>query len=299
VLAAGISDPAALQASAYRLERQGATITLTRLSDGSQTDVSAALGGAPGSVTVDGVRLDLTAGSLADGDRFRIEPVQRAAADFAVVANRPEAVAAAGPVRARTPTDNAGNAAITPPEAESTQDLPLSGPITLTFDAANNEFDLSGGPGGSLAYDPASDAGGRAYSLSGYGDLRFEISGVPVDGDTFVLENNTGATGDGANALALARLRDERVFGGTTTLGGAFAEAVGDAGARTREAERAAEIQSIRLDAARGRREAVSGVNLDEEAANLVRFQQSYQASARVISVADNVFQTLLRATGA
>lgn len=103
--------------------------------------------------------------------------------------------------------------------------------------------------------------------------------------------------GDNRNALKLAGLQDARFLsGGTTSLEGSYNAMIGEVGTRTRQAEVSAQAQSRLLDEARNQRESVSGVNLDEEAANLLRYQQAYQAAAQVIAVSGTLFDTLLGA---
>lgn len=301
VIDATVTDVSALTTSDYRLTRSGGTYTVERLADGQTTDVSAAFGGGPpASVTVDGVQLSFNAGSLADGDRFEIQPTRNAAAAVAVALPDGRSIAAAGPLRSATDPVNTGTAAISQPEVASTDNLPLSGSggsIELVYDAAANEFDVNGGPGGTLAYDPATDSAGRTYNFPAYGDATFTVSGTPADGDRLVIEDNTGGQGDNRNALAIAGIAGSGVLeGGDTTLGRAYGSLVADVATRTREARSAEAAQATRLDAARGRREEVAGVNLDEEAANLLRYQQAYQASARVVSVANELFDSLLQA---
>lgn len=300
-VSASVVDADALTTSDYRLSRSGATFNLERLADGQVTDVSAALGGgAPASVTVDGVEISLDSGSMDDGDRFQIQPTRDAAAAFDVALADGRDIAAAGAVRSSVSAGNTGSAAITQPETSSTTGLPLSsngGPIELAFDAGANEFTVTNGPGGTLAYDPAADASGRSYSLAGFGGMEFTISGVPADGDRLTITDNSGSQGDNRNALRMAGVEQAAVLdGGNASVGEAYGSLVAEVGTRTRSAQTAEAVQSTRLDAARAERDAVSGVNLDEEAANLLRFQQSYEASARVVAVANELFDTLLRA---
>ena len=160
-------------------------------------------------------------------------------------------------------------------------------------------------------------ASGGTLNVDG---LTIDLSGVSGEaaGDSFVIRPTRGAAadiavaisdprlvaagggggpGDNTNALALAELREMRILdNGTATIGGSYASLVADVGIRTRAAEVANAAQERLLADARAQREAISGVNLDEEAANLVRFQQAYQAAAQVISVAGTLFDTLLAA---
>jgi flagellar hook-associated protein 1 FlgK len=114
-----------------------------------------------------------------------------------------------------------------------------------------------------------------------------------------VLGNNTSGAGDNANALLLAGLQTSlTVENGTANFQGAYAQLISEVGTRTRQADISGSAQRASLSQAQLDRDALSGVNLDEEAANLVRFQQAYQAMAQVINVADSMFQTLLNSIG-
>ena len=301
-VAAQISDASSLTTSDYELVRNGGSYTVTRLNDDKSFDVSADLGGgAPSTTVVDGVRIELNSGSLDDGDRFLIQPTRKAAGLFDVNVNDPAQLAAAGPVRGVVDLDNTGSASISPIEVSSTDNLPLSsngGPITLTFDAASNEFTVSGGPGGTLAYNPDTDADGKNFSFSGYGDMEFTVSGIPDNGDQLRIEDNANAVGDNRNALELNALKGEPTVADNTSFNNAYSGIVSDIGTRTRQVQLADDAQGARLDAARSQREAIAGVNLEEEAARLLQLQQAFQASARTVAAADETFQTLLRAVG-
>lgn len=110
---------------------------------------------------------------------------------------------------------------------------------------------------------------------------------------------DTAALGDNTNALAMAAMQTQKLLGnGTETYQAAFGKAVASVGVKTGEAQSNATAQEALLRRANDRVASISGVNLDEEAANLLKFQQAYQAAARVFSVANDVFQTLINATG-
>jgi flagellar hook-associated protein 1 FlgK len=297
-LSARIVDPAALTTSDYRLVRDGANYTLRRLTDGATTDVTGAFsGGPPATVTVDGLELSFDAGALADGDQFVIQPTLAAAGSMAVEVGSGRAVAAAGVLRAEADTGNTGSAAIDQPRVADVATLPLGGGgIELVFDAGANQWNVVGGPGGTIPYDPATDAGGLPVTLGPDG-LAFTLSGTPGDGDVLRIVDNAGGRGDNRTALAVAAGGQFGALeGGTATIPEAYGAVVADVATRSREAQVASEVEASRLDSARGRREAIAGVNLDEEAADLLRYQQAYAAAARVVSVADELFQSLLDA---
>ncbi|HBM82870.1 MAG TPA: flagellar hook-associated protein FlgK, partial [Halieaceae bacterium] len=156
-------------------------------------------------------------------------------------------------------------------------------------------YDVAGSAGGPIAYNPATDSGGIAVTLGG---LSFELGGTPAAGDTLTIANNTDGSGDNRNALALGALQTAQTLeGGTASYQDSYAGLVADVAVSSRQASAAADAESTLLQQAISARDSVQGVNLDEEAADLLRFQQAYQAAAQVISVADTVFQTLLDAT--
>ncbi len=132
--------------------------------------------------------------------------------------------------------------------------------------------------------------------------MSFTISGTPVDGDQFVIENNTEGVGDNRNAMAMAGLQTENTLlgqagaGKTATFQEAYAQLVSGVGAKTRQAELNYQAGNVLLERNKNALLSVSGVNLDEEAADLIRYQQAYQAAAQVIGVAKTLFDTLLGA---
>jgi flagellar hook-associated protein 1 FlgK len=112
------------------------------------------------------------------------------------------------------------------------------------------------------------------------------------------LMSNLGGIGDNRNALKLANLQNQLILnGGTTSFQDDYGTFVGFVGSQTQAANVSSEAHALLLDQAVSRNAAVVGVNLDEEAADLIRFQQAYQAAAQVISAVQNMFDTLLQST--
>ena len=146
-----------------------------------------------------------------------------------------------------------------------------------------------------LEYDP--EAGTDIFPTPGGDDFgfRLRISGEPKTGDTFRIEFNTDGTGDNSNAAKLAALQNVPVLeNGTTDYAQAYAQLVSRVGSKTNELDVNGKAQQLLLDQSIERRESVSGVNLDEEAAKLVRYQNLYQANAQVMSVANKLLETLM-----
>ena len=120
---------------------------------------------------------------------------------------------------------------------------------------------------------------------------------VPASGDTFNIKANSNAQGDNTNALMLGEVANQGVLdGGVTSVGSAYSQLVSRVGSAGAVAQDDQTTQKAVYMQAMASQQSVAGVNLDEEAANLVRFQQAYQASAQVISTANTLFNSLLGA---
>lgn len=287
-----IDDVGGLTGDDYRLRYDGAQWTLTNL--GTEVSQTGA-----GPFTVDGLIVSV-AGAPVAGDAFTIQPTRQAAGLIAVGLGQPEQIAAAGPLRSQADLSNIGSAELDGLTVTDASGLPLAGPVTLSFnpDALGvgvPGFDVAGVAGGPLAYNPATEGSGKTFSLGG---AEFVISGTPEAGDEFVIENNTGGSGDNRNALALGELQTSGIlFGGSASFQNSYARTVAEVGVYARQAQSSVATEGVLLEQSVAARNSVSGVNLDEEAANLIRFQQAYQAAAQMIAVADQVFQSLLNAT--
>lgn len=302
-VSAAIVDVSALTDSNYSLVYNGGNAyTLTRISDGQVTALNT--GGLASYTTppVDGFTLTINSGAAVN-DEYIVRPVINGAGGMSTTITDPRKIAAAAVLRAGEQTDssgvpqNLGSAEISEIVISDLTGLPLGAPVTLTFDSVLNQFNVSAPPGGSLVYDPSVDSGGKQFTFASPGGATFSISGVPENGDQFIIENNTNATGDNQNALSLAQLQTTALLiGGTASYQDAYGQLVAEVGTNTRQTQ----ISSQALDALRSHslaaRDSVSGVNLEEEAANMLKFQQAFQASAQMINTADRVFQTLLQA---
>lgn len=300
---ANITDPNALSDSDYSLTFNGGNnYTLMRLSDKTTTAIDT--GGTSPYTTpaVDGITLTITAGA-AINDEYIIRPTINGASDIATLISDPRKIAIAGPLKGSEVTNasgtpmNTGTAVISDVNISSATGVPLAADITLTFDAANNRFDISAPPGGTLAYDPATENAGKQFTIAAVGNATFTLSGFPDDGDAFVIQNNTGADGDNRNGLLLANLQTERtLLNGSASFQETYGQLVAAVGTTTRQSEISSAALETLLEQTVEARESVSGVNLDEEAANILKFQQAYTASAQMISVADELFQNLINA---
>ncbi len=294
------TDASSLTTSDYQMKYDGANWVLTRLSDNQViTD-----GGvdADGFITFpsEGFRLQLS-GTPAAGDSFLIAPTRTASAGLSMAIDNANLIAAAAPLRSAISDQNLGTGKISTPGVTSDTELAGIQPVNieLTYDAIAGAFDVSigGASVDTIAYQPGQEIDlGLELGNSDYIGLTFTISGAPADGDVFTIEKNSGAVSDNGNALALVGLQTQAILDKTTNLQTGYGQMVSGVGARTHQLEINSKAQKTILDQAIQNREAVSGVNLDEEAANLVRFQQHYQASAQLIVAANTLFQSLLDA---
>lgn len=135
---------------------------------------------------------------------------------------------------------------------------------------------------------------GAAIAFQG---LTLSLQGKPAAGDRFVVDGNHNAPGDGRNLARLAALEQQPVAGVSLrqNLGEAWLGVVDDVGSAARQSSITRDAMEVIRDQAVARRDAVSGVSLDQEAADLVRFQQAYQAAAKTMQVASDLFDTIVR----
>jgi len=306
-----------LKGSDYTLAYDGASFRLTRLSDNVSwtgadiTAINTALAGDP-----QGFSLSATAGAFAAGDSYLIQPTREASRNIGVdsrVSSDPRLIAAAAPIRTSATINNAGDAKISNPSVGlnySVNGLPL----TLTFSGG----DLSGFPAGTLTVTTGSGStnyavagpattipyvSGARYSFSAAvpatdpSEVAFDMLGTPADGDTFAINRNNGGLGvsDNSNALLLGRLQTQSTsLGGTASYQASYAQLVGDNGNKTREIQVTGKAQEALLNQSMAARESLSGVNMDEEAANLIRYQQAYQASAKALEIGGRLLDIIL-----
>lgn len=283
-LAVTRANTGALTEADYTLQLTASGWSLKRNDTGATVTLSGA-GTAASPFTADGLSI-VVSGTAQTGDRFLIQPTRTAVTGFNVLISDPARIAAAAPIKTNTAIANTGTGNIsagqvldaTNPQLRSTVNIDFLTPTTYSINGA-----------GSFAYTSGSN-----IDVNGW---RVQISGTPAAGDRFTVSDNSGGSGDNRNALALAdSLKQPALDGGTVSLNVAATRLVGTVGvaASQAQANRSAQ-QSLQKDTAAAL-DSVSGVNLDEEAANLLRYQQAYQAAAQLIHVASTLFDTLLAA---
>ena len=167
--------------------------------------------------------------------------------------------------------------------------LTASTPVTLTYDSTLGQFAVSGAapPVANIAY---TSPGPQALNFNG---ISLVMKGSPANGDAFTV--NQPGPGDNSNMSALAALQTTKLLdNGSTTLGGAATQLVGDVATSAANAALNSTTYSTLKTQATQAQQSFSGVNLDEEAANLIRYQQAYQAAAKALSVASTLFASIL-----
>ncbi len=297
-----------LTSSDYRLSYDGTNYTMTRLSDNtvwsnaSLTNLSASIAGS------EGFSFSLAAGTFASGDSFLIQPTRAAARNIVVnaaVAADARLVAAAMPIRTSATTTNTGAGTISAGETRLGFGTPaITANVSLTYDSATTSLTLANVPAGanisvtigntSTVY-PGPTIPYTAGAQISFAGVSFNISGNLNNGDSFVVAKNLAGVSDGRNALALGQLQTQNTMSGrSASFQSAYAQLVSDTGNKSREIQVKSAAQTALLQQSRDARDALSGVNLDEEAANLMRYQQAYQASAKMLQVGNTLFDSLL-----
>ncbi|MDH5183554.1 MAG: flagellar hook-associated protein FlgK [Gammaproteobacteria bacterium] len=306
---ATITDTNLLTESDYRLSFDGANYSLTRLSDNT-VDGPIAPGALP-YITAEGFEIDNIAGAPAAGDSFLIRPTRAGARTMGLVIDNTSEIAAATPVRAELNLNNIGSGTATmtgvfdTTGAEfTTTAQTLTPEIAIVFDPlVPNQYDILqvNPPGPNLVtgavYNQTTGLDVVADNALGFG-YEVHIAGKPGLGDRFDISYNLQGVKDNGNMLELSGLQSTKSMLGTSaTYNDAYSSIITKVGTRTHQADIANRAQETLLRQSQNARESVSGVNLDEEAANMLRFQQAYQAAAQVISSANQMFDTLLAAT--
>lgn len=303
---ATIVNAGQLQASSYRLTASDAGgYQLTRLSDGLVRNVSEG-------DTIDGFRITFAPAAPVSGESFLIEPVGAAAAEMRRVLDTPDGIAAASPVIASTSVNNTGTLTVDSIYAVNDSFDASRAPMTLAFGAADpadpnaRQYTLTLSDGSVL--NGVWRAGQTIGNQPDLGiNLGFEMhtNGVPREGDSISIERTVYTATNNGNAKAFLDIQNEAFIGrqiladGSITAGSTindtYAAAMSEVGARVQSATYLSGVSTSVAADAETNRAAQSGVNLDEEAARLMQFQQAYQAAAKVLQTAQSLFDELMR----
>lgn len=281
----GFDDVGQLTTDEYQLDFDGSVWNLRRISDGQTVAFESGSGTAFDPYIVNGLSI-VTDPSAVAGDRYFIQPSRYGADQIQLALSDGRQIAAAAAHYTEAASANAGDAQVSAAQVLDPTDSNLLSTVNIVFDDPSN-YRVNGGV--SLPYTSGAD-----IDVNGF---RVQISGNSQAGDTFTVVSNSGGVGDNSNTLQLSGLQQSlSLRSGTASFDDAYSEIIADVGTRTAQAGINASVQQQLLEQAQATRESISGVNLDEEAANLLRFQQAYQAAAQMISVADDMFDTLINA---
>ena len=287
-----VTNASQLRASEYELRSDPANAgqyLVTRLSDGVQRSIASG-------TTLDGMAITVGVPAPAAGDRFLLQPLTRAANEMRRVLADPRGLAAASPLEAVRGIGNTGTASVGSLSVVSASVNPQN-TATIAFTNASGAYawELRDRTSNALVSSGTGNwTAGAPISLNGF---ELQLEGVPASGDSFAVAQTAHPQANNGNALALVALRDERMVDGQN-ITDAYASVMAGIGVQVQSARVAADISQGVAASAESRRASQTGVSLDEEAARLLQFQQSYQAAAKVLQVAQSVFDTLLQATG-
>lgn len=287
---AALADANNLTTSDYRLTYVGANAyTLTRLSDNQVTNINTGGSYPYTSAPIDGFTLTIGAGAAVN-DSYLIQPTRPGARDIGVTINDARNIAAAAPIRTSAALANVGSAKISEGVVD-TLDPNLLNKVSITF-TSSGLFDVVDTTSATTLATNVPYVSGQPISFNGW---TMNISGVTAAGDVFNVGPNTNGVSDNRNGLLLAKLQTKNTLGGgMATYQDAYNQLVADVGTQTHQSDITRTAQKTLHDQSIEARDALSGVNLDEEAANMVRLQQAYQAAAQVISVSNDLFRNLM-----
>ena len=293
-LTLSLQDRTKLAASDYEINFTGVgTGNITRKSDGFVTP----FGTVP--ITLDGLTIAVAA-TTAAGDRFLIKPFSTAAGNVSAEFSTPRSLAVASPIAGKMGSANTGSLQFGTLQARKNDPL-VNVPVTFTFTDATH-YTRSDDPAALPAlptpyvYTSGQAIGGSIPATTPLSNWSLTLQGIPKTGDTFTVDaqptafRNTNA----GNASAMMALRDVATFDGASLTDG-YAGLIAQIGIRSQSADYTANVSSAIAASLEKDRTAVSGVNLDEEAAKLLQYQQAYQASAKVIQIAQGIFDTLIQ----
>ncbi|MDJ0701492.1 MAG: flagellar hook-associated protein FlgK [Woeseiaceae bacterium] len=282
---AAFGDLGQLTGADYVLEYDGASYTLTRADTNEVIPMTGS--GTPANPFVAAGMTISVGGAPAAGDVLMIRSGRDIAASIENVMSDPQQLAFAAPTRSSASPANLGDAQIsaawvadvTVPSLLNTSVIEFTSPTTFSVNGA-----------GSYTYTDGARTGINGSAVI--------ITGNPAVGDRFIVEANYGATGDNSNGLLMTDIQGRQILdGGTVSINENYGQLVSAVGSATRQVQANLDAADVVRTNAEEAVLATSGVNLDEEAARLIRYQQSYQAVAQVVAVASTLFDSLLAAT--
>lgn len=283
-ITASYGDLGKLEAQNIVLKFDGSNWAASRADTGASVPLTGT-GTAADPLIINGVKL-VVGGTPAANDRFLLQPTAGVAGSLEMAITDPSRIAAAAAIKGAAALANTGTGKLSGVTVTDSTNANLRNPDAIVFTSATT-YTIDGGP-------PQTYTPGQTISANGWS---FVLDGVPKNGDTFNITPTPAGSSDNSNATKLSKVESAKAFNaGTVTLGGALGGLTTQVGAAARSAEYSLGAQQVIADQAQAARDEVSGVNLDEEAADMLRLQQAYQAASQLISTADSMFQTILGA---
>ena len=307
-----VMDASQLKPSEYRLVFEGSPVApvLTRMSDGKVFNGSSTppltMAALNAGFDADGLRFTVpnaTTAAAVAGNSMLFKPFSTAASEIEALVHNPDELAAASALTANINKNNTGKLQLTQLGANDFTGIPAAqDPVRLTFDGAGQVtyqiYDHLSSTW-SAASAPMDYTPGQPITINGWS---ITLTGTPAAGDTVDVANaldfGEAFRLNAGNAGAFLDLRDKKVFDQGTTLSDGFSAAMAVVGTRTQSVQLAEKLSSTVAKNLEMDRTAVSGVNRDEEAARLLQYQQAYQASSKVIQIAQSLFDSVLNAVG-
>ena len=318
-----IADSGALTAYDYQVTFTSATEYSVKRSDG--TDMGAFATTDNPAKVIDGFTLDLKGGPMTAGDAFKVSPTRSGASNIGVQMSDANKLAFAGPLVAGAGGSNTGTGAVgglnltVPLDIYSGTNLGQSQvedamPLRIVFDGVNDAgthtyrvLNEKGEKISDGSYVPGQDNAVKikvpvANADGSTSDVSFDatISGSPGKGDSFDIKFNKDGKADNRNANELLGLQTKATVGvgkdgtGGVSMATSYSQLVSKVGGKASQAAVDGTANGAALAYAKEVRNSVSQVNLDEEASNLVKFQQYYTASSQIIKAAQATFSTLI-----
>jgi flagellar hook-associated protein 1 FlgK len=282
-VSATVADVSKLDASDYIMRFDGTNWSATTTA--GVTVPMTGTGTATDPFVVGGLKVTVGAGAAA-GDSFQIQPTRNAASTMSVAVSDTNKIAASGPLAATKGASNTGKGVLGNLTVTDVTNPAFNTPANIVFTSPTT-YTINGGT-------PQTYADGDTITGPGW---TLKLTGTPAANDTFSVKPAGSASGDNGNALAMADVANKGVLdNGVTTVGKSYSQLIAQVGTAGSQANTALTAQQSILDQATASQQSLSGVNMDEEAANLLRFQQSYAASAQVINTANTIFNSLLTA---
>ncbi|MDB5777106.1 MAG: flagellar hook-associated protein FlgK [Herbaspirillum sp.] len=307
-LTATVTDASQLTTSDYQMKFDGTNYTITRLSDGNQTVIAGPPTTYPNPAPeVDGVTFN--APTMAAGDSFTIKPTANAAASLSVALSDPSAIATAAPIATSSASTNTGNGTISAGSVDKnflTTPAPTL-PLTATFGTPPTSFTLTQGappgtavtPANVLVNGVAASANPIPYTAGAtitYQGMSFVLNGTPAATDSFTVAANTGASGDNRNIQLMAAMQTTPTINGSS-FQDAYSSIVSQVGNQANQMNVLGAAETSRLTSLTTAQQSESGVNTDQELANMVQQQSAYQAAAKIIQAVSDMFTVIFALT--